>query len=495
MMGHDRALHADAFVVLGLAILVAYGGVWTRGVQGDDLCMCELASMHGYWEAVRLWLQNWNGRVFLALTQIGSYSLPGFAQPLEARWYLFHAAVILAHGVNCILLFRWLAGGGVAAGLALPASLVLAVHPFTIESVLWLAAAYGYVFGTLLAMLAVQTYFVYDRTLRWRWLILSIAFALAASLGIEQYLVVLGALAVLNLARARWHRPRAPAWLPLLIMAGCAVAFLALHFGLFPSTAGRLARVAVNAGSSEGPGLGWKLAWYLSLVPGASPWGGFMQIGVEMVRQHTTLGALVALLALGAAWRVAMPGAWPNQVQASPTHVRPWLFASGAVVFLAALAPFLFTGKYGVSLRNLYLALPGLLTAGSAVLTPIADSTLGRQVLRLVLVPAVAIGMVLCLVADIGAQGVFAHSWSFHRQLIQSIQADADIIRAAGSVRVTGIPPRPYKAIAQIDSSWAFPCLVRWTVADSQVTAWNNLMAPNPRVDWSHAHQIRWPGY
>jgi hypothetical protein len=96
-----------------------------------------------------------------------------------------------------------------------------------------------------------------------------------------------------------------------------------------------------------------------------------------------------------------------------------------------------------------------------------------------------------CLTIDIGAQAVFARSWRFHQGVIHAVETDAASIRAAGALEMTGIPAMPYKAISQIDNSWAFPCLVRWVLGDNEVRAWNNLMRSADRLDAStRIHRI-----
>jgi hypothetical protein len=63
-------------------------------------------------------------------------------------------------------------------------------------------------------------------------------------------------------------------------------------------------------------------------------------------------------------------------------------------------------------------------------------------------------------------------------------------------LEVTGIPAMPYKAISQIDNTWAFPCLVRWVVKDNEVQAWNNLMLPEGRPNgFPNIHRIHWREY
>jgi hypothetical protein len=93
--------------------------------------MCELATTHGYWEAVQLWLENMNGRLFLALTQVGSYHLPWFSTPLNAPWFILHAMIVGAHMAFCGLLFSLLSRTGIATGASLAAVLVFAIHPIT----------------------------------------------------------------------------------------------------------------------------------------------------------------------------------------------------------------------------------------------------------------------------------------------------------------------------------------------------------------------------
>jgi hypothetical protein len=483
---------AWALGVVCVAVLVAYGGVWTRGIQGDDLCMCELASVHGYRDAVRLWLKNWNGRLFLALTQIGSYQLPWFSSPLRAPWFILHAVVVLAHLASCALLLRLLARAGVSSGAALAPVLVFAIHPAGFEPVLWLAAAYGYVFGALLTLSAAWAYLAYERSRRVAWLALACMLALAAALGIEQYLAVLGALAVLQLLRS-WRRGgRGVDWLPVLIVAACALVFVAIHFGIFSSTGSRLARATASTGATTAPSLAWQLAWSMSVVPHASPYGGVWTAGLESLGQHGALRILVAVAALVAAWRIAVAGAWADGTRA-PSTERLWLFGAGLVIFLAAMAPFLFTGTYGFGRRNLYAALPGLVVAGSAALDLLARPPALRLALRCVLALVAAAFVTISLVTNIGAQSVLARAWSFHLELIAAVEAESDAIRKAGAVQLSGIPSNPYKAIAQIDNAWAFPCLVRWVVSDGEVKAWNNLMRAEDRQSASQgAHRIDW---
>jgi len=489
----DSRAQTWAYLVIILAVLVAFGAVWTRGVQGDDLCMAELATANGYWDAVRSWLENWNGRLFLALTQIGTYSLPWFAHPLRAPWYLIHAMVVLAHMTICVLLISLLSRAGIAAGAALAATLIFALHPITFEPVLWLAESYGYVFGNLLTILAVWCYLEYERKGHIGWLLVSLLLALAAVLGIEQYLFVLCALAFVHLIRSRWHRPAHPAWLPLLIVACCTLVFLAFHFGVFSGTADRLARATAEAQHHSGPDIAWKLAWWLSLLPDASPYGGLLQWGLDTLTGHKGLIALLALVTLGAAWRTAAASSWQD-VASNPLPKRHlWLIITGMAIFCASLAPFLFTGRYGFATRNMYVALPGLLIMGAATLDLMSTPTALRKILRLSLAPVVAVFAVTSLTVDIGAQALFARSWRFHQDVIHQIEADTAAIGAAGALEMTGIPAMPYKAISQIDNAWAFPCLVHWVVGDSNVQAWNNLMwSEDKPYAPPNSHRIVW---
>ena len=480
-----------AYAIICFAVLVAYGGVWTRGIQGDDLCMCELASTHGYWDAVQHWLKNWNGRLFLALTQIGSYHLPWFSKPLHAPWFVLHAVAVLAHLATCGLLLHLLGRAGVATGAALAPVLVFAIHPIGFEPLLWLAAAYGYIFGTLLTVSVVWTYLEYERSHRVAWLALTSVLVLATALGIEQYIAVLCTLAVLQLCRS-WQRGlRSLDWLPILIVAVCAVVFLAIHFEAFSSTGARIARATASNGQAESPGFVWQLAWFMSLVPGASPYGGVFNAGLESLDQYGVLPPVVAVASIGAAWGLAAPGAWECGTQASSS--RMWILAAGLAIFLAAMTPFLFTGMYGFGRRNLYAALPGLVIAASAGLDLMARLPSLHRMLRWVLPPVAAAFVAISLVIDIGAQSIFARSWSFHKDLISAIEKEADAIRKAGAVNLTGIPQNPFKAIAQIDNAWSFPCLVRWVVANGEVQAWNNLMRHADQHDFSGSeHRLHW---
>ncbi len=198
-----------------------------RAASRATTCACANSPTRmGYWEAVRIWLENWNGRLFLALTQIGSYHLPWFSSPLQAPWFVLHAMIVVAHiWPSAVCSSACCRRAGIATGASLAAVLVFAIHPVTFEPVLWLAEGYGYVLGNLLTILAVWSYLEYERRSRLVWLIAAFLLALAATLGIEQYLFVLGALAIVHLLSSRWHTPRHPAWLPLLIVTSLCSRF------------------------------------------------------------------------------------------------------------------------------------------------------------------------------------------------------------------------------------------------------------------------------
>jgi hypothetical protein len=477
----DRS-RAWAHITLVVAILLAYGAVWTRGIQGDDVCMCELATSRGYWEAIQSWLETWNGRVFLAAAQLGTYHLPWFARPLDAPWYVLHALVLLGHIATCVLLMKLLWRGGVAVAPSLATVLVLAIHPITFESVLWLAAGYGYVFGTLLATLAVWTYLAFERSGHLGWLVLTAVFALAATLGIEQYLPVLGALAITHLVRARWQASRQPAWIPLAIVIGCAVVFLLFHFGLFPSSRGRIERATSIQEVAAGASLVWRLAWWLSLLPDASPWGGLMRSGIDVVKQLMWLAPLIMAAAIVAGWRVGASAGWRRApaTTGQPAHV--WLVIAGLALSTAAVLPFAFTGGYGVGRRNAYVMLPGLLVAGAAVLDALYVRTkpAWRKAARYVLAPMVAVAVAVSIVIGVGAQAMLAQSWAFYRALIGTIEPHADAIRSTGGLELTVTSQRPYGAISQMHP-WVFPCLVRWVTGDASVRSWISVTPPDKR--------------
>jgi hypothetical protein len=477
----DRS-HAWAQVTLVLAVLLAYGAVWTRGIQGDDVCMCELATSRGYWDAVRFWLQTWNGRFFLAATQLGTYALPWFARPLDAPWFILHALVLLGHTVTCVLLLKLLWRAGVAVAPSLAAVLVLAIHPITFESVLWLAAGYGYVFGTLLAILAVWTYLEYERSGHRVWLVLTVAFALAATTGIEQYFPVLGTLAILHLVRARWRPHRRPAWVPLAIVVGCAAAFLLIHFGLFPSSRGRIERATSIHETAAGASLPWRLAWWLSLLPDASPWGGLMRSGIDVVKRLVWLAPLIVAAAIAAGWRVGASADWERPPSTTAQRAHLWLVVAALAVAAAAVLPFAFTGGYGVGRRNAYVMLPGLLVAGAAALDVLYKRTrpAWRKAARYLLAPMVAAVVAASIVTGIGAQAMLAQSWAFHRGLIGAIELHADAIRSTGGLELTVASQRPYGAISQMHP-WVFPCLVRWATGDSGVRSWISVTPPDKR--------------
>jgi hypothetical protein len=192
---------------------------------------------------------------------------------------------------------------------------------------------------------------------------------------------------------------------------------------------------------------------------------------------------------------MAAASSWPVVAARPHSNHHLWLIIMGVAVFSAALLPFTFTGKYGFAIRNMYVALPGLLIAGAAVLDLLSKLHIWRTVLRFTLAPVVATFLAMSLTIDIGAQATFAQSWQLHQEVIHAIKADAEAIRQSKAVEVTGIPPVPYEGTSMLSTAWAFPCLVHWVVGD-EVKSWNNLMPFDQRplgLQNSHRVHLRSP--
>lgn len=322
---------------------------------------------------------------------------------------------------------------------------------------------------------------------------MALLLALLAVLGIEQYVFVLGALAWVHWFRSRWHKPAHAAWIPVLAMLCLVLVFVASHYVFFSGTAERLARVTRAVQPAEGPGFTWKLAWMLSLLPGASRYGGLLEVGLGTLQGHRWLIALITVVALAAAWRTAAASSWRAEASHPVPDRRPWLTITGVAVFCAALLPFMFTGRYGFDTRNLYAALPGLVTVGAVVLDALRASNAWRRGLRSLLGLAVAAYVAISLTINIEMQSVLARGWQFHQDVMRMIEVDAEAICAAKALELTGIPMQPYRAISQMGNGWAFPCLVGWVTGDDEVQAWNNLMRPEDRPQGMRTtHRIQW---
>ena len=54
-------------LVVILTVVLSYGAVWTRSLQGDDFCMGSIANAGGYWGAVSYWLNHHQRAVVLGL--------------------------------------------------------------------------------------------------------------------------------------------------------------------------------------------------------------------------------------------------------------------------------------------------------------------------------------------------------------------------------------------------------------------------------------------
>lgn len=352
-----------AIALLSFLTLVAYGAVWTRGVQGDDLCICELASTYDFSVAVQRWLDQWNGRLFHSVVQIGTYGLPWFADPFRAPWYLLHGGSVLAHTLFCCLLLHLLLRAGIGRGAALVSTTAFAVHPITAEPVLWLAESSGYVLGNLLLLLAIWAFLQHERRPGAPWAVLTVLLAVCATLTIEQYLPALCLLALAYWVWSRREGARRTPWLAVAAVFFCVLAFAVFHFGGFSGTADRLSRVHDQppAAGEQRPSLLWTFAWWLVLAPDMGLFSGALVSGWRILLNDWRVMAAVGVAVIAATAMIASRSTWTAPRTVPARSYRFWLIIAGLLAFTGSLLPFLVTGRYGIAVRNMYVALPGLL--------------------------------------------------------------------------------------------------------------------------------------
>jgi hypothetical protein len=498
-IGRQIAGHAGpvlGLLVVTLTVVLSYGAVWTRSLQGDDFCMGSIANAGGYWEAVSYWLNHINGRWLLALGQIEMFRLPGFTDPVTGPWWVYHAAIVLIRLATVVLLMRVLVRIGLPQGAAIAAALWFGLHPVSSEALLWLAAAYGYVPSTLLLLILVLLYLKYDAGGQVFWLAGATILAVVLTAGIEQYIVALGALALVHLIRSRFDPRVGHPWVPFAILAVCVAVFVLTHFVLFHGTPGRIATAAGEGDSVAHAG--WLLAWWLNFLPVSSPYGLRFDTGLQVLSEHSGLGLAVVLASFAGAWVVGRPASWQGET-AGPTAAvdRLWLSLAGAALVLVPLVPFLFTGRYGMRPRSLYLPMLGLAVLGAVALSQMAQWLQARPALcramRWSLALSVAGFVAVSLTTNIGAQRFNFESAELHAGVMRAMVRDREAILQAGAVAVEGLPPPPYDEIAHMDTGWDFACLADWMFGAGRVVAWNNLTpAADVPVFAGEPHRILW---
>lgn len=466
-----------AFIVLALAMLLSYGAVWTRALQGDDFCMGYEANAYGFWGSVYNWLNHHNGRLFLALLQTGMYSLDGFSNPAHAPWYLYQGTILLAYLATAWLLMKILLDAKLPLGAAFVGVLPFAIHPVLSQVPMWLAAGYGYITGALFLFIAVLSYLRYERGGHPVWSAVATITAVAATASIEQFLPVLAGLVLLQTIHAKSTGGARRPWLPWMILGLCLVEFIGFHFILFPGTMHKLAHVAGEGGSAIQ--VVRQLAWWLNPLPFSSPYVSRFDLGLELLRSSWILAAGCVVAMLGAAWVTGRRGSWHETDGIRIGSRIPWLSILGTILILAPLVPFFFTGHNGMRPRNLYVSLMGVAVLGAVGLSKLVlwasvNSALQR-LLRWILAGCVATFVGLGIVTNLGAQRYFARSWALHTGVMASIERGRAEIQQVGALVVEGIPPPPYDEIAHMDTGWDFTCLVRWMLNDDQIQGWTNL--------------------
>lgn len=472
-----------AIGLLFLTILLSYGLIHTRGLQCDDFCMGWLAYRSSLIDGVLFWTENYNGRAFLAVVQQLMYKLPMFNDPLNGKWFIYHGLIVLMHFFNTFLIYILLRRFALCIASVLLACLIFSIHPILMQSIMWLAAGYGYVLGTSLFLLGAY-FFLSDikQPALWK-MVLSFIFFLFASLGIEQFVVVLMTLAFLNafyLNRGSRFRHR---YAPLIISCIIAMIMLSMHFTLTTGTVQRMHR-AHSAGIEMKPVTETlrTFLWRLNPWPSHSPFGSRFAVGLEFLKANfvLTVGVLAAILL--SVLTCLRKSTW--MIDSSLSVSRRKLAIVGAMICGAALAPFVFTGRYGMHPRVLYIPLMGISVTGAVFLDKFFPERKWTSVFtKFVVTILCGLFIGLSIITNLGAQKFFADSWDMHKNVMTSLIRDKQLIKEKRYIEIEGIPPAPLDEIHHLDTSWGFPCMVRWLLNDQTVSGWTNQMPLEERRD------------
>lgn len=454
----------------------------------DDYCMGMLANSAVYLDAVDTWINQNNSRLFLALLQTALYRLPFFSDPVNAAWTWLHLAMLGMHLAVCLALYQFFLRMQLAIAPSLIATVIFAVHPMISQPVLWPAAAIGYLLGTLLLIGSIATYHRYERTESHFWLLLAFTQALLASLGIEQFIVALGALSLLHLliGKSSWNARHR--FLPLVLMILIGAVFLAVHFLFFAGTVNKISRTTEEAAGFFH--IFWLFFWWLNPFPSHSPYELRFYSGLELISKEPMLCSIITLCVIFTILLLARHSSWSSaQTKESGTY---WLaILAGICIFAAPLLPFFIMNGYHFRPRVMYLPMLGIVISGGATLHLIASSRQWGKTLRLTVALFASCLFFSCIVTDLGAQRLFAESWSINRSLISILVAEEKQIREAGFVFVDGLPPCAYDEIAQLDTAWGFPCMITWVLKDPKLKGHTNLMRDlKSKTTQSSTHRI-----
>lgn len=475
-----------AITLLFLTILLSYGLIHTRGLQGDDFCMGWLAYRSSLIDGVLFWLENFNGRAFLALIQQLMYKPSLFNDPLNGKWYIYHGLIVLMHFFNTFLLYTLLRKFKLCTASALLACLVFCIHPIHMLAIMLLAAGYGYVLGASLFLLGVY-FFLSDNKKPALWkMALSTIFFLLASLGIEQFVSLLMTLAFLNafyLNRGSRFRHR---YTPLIISCIIAMVMLSTHFILTTGTVERMHRAGIEMQSLTETLR--TFLWRLNPWPSHSPFGSRFAAGLEFLKANFALTAGVLSAVLIAVLIFLRKSTWA--INSSLSTARSKLAIVGVMICAGSIAPFALTGRYGMPPRALYLPLIGISIIGAVFLDKFFLKMKWLAGLKVVATGLCVLFVCLSIISNLGAQKFFADSWNMHKTVMASLTRDKPLIKEKRYIEIEGIPPAPIDEIRHFDTSWGFPCMAHWLLNDHSVSGWTNQMPSEQRRDGQPIHYI-----
>ena len=298
------------------------------------------------------------------------FSLPGFTDPMTGAWWVYHGAIVLIRLATVVLLMLALVRVGLHQGAAIAGALLFGLHPVSSEAILWLAAAYGYITSALLLLAAVLFYLKYERRRS-----CSVGWGGGSSGGADR------------------HRDRT---------VHCSLG------GTGPGTSDPVAfrpagRPPLGAAGDPGdlPG-GVSDGTLCGGQRDLQPYrrccrGGELRhsrrLALRLVAEFSALRARpmacastlvfkccssIGVWVLRLRWLrlrrpgasgALPPGAGGDPMAQTAAADRLWLAVAGAALVVGPVVPFLFTGRYGMRPRNLYLPLMGLAVLGAVALS------------------------------------------------------------------------------------------------------------------------------
>ena len=445
----------------GILIILSYGSVTTRGGYADDFAFLAYSSTHSYIDAVLSWSSTFNSRISQGVMMPLLQKWLTADAPDSIHWTAIHVAGLLAFVASVFLLYKIMQLFRIPWQASITAILIFSLNPIKAEALLWPATIIGYIFPLCIFLFTTWFYFrnakhQMETPVR---LIISVLLFVFCLFAIEQLFPLLVLVVAMRLVFFNTSRQQ-------LVATITGTLLITIIYGLVTFSGKTTERLdpftGINTSSIVSHSIDVLKSSLTDLV-GHTP-----RILIdpyfhsELLEAGDSAAFMLATFTIAILMIVLFRRL--NNEDGPARHADTkllLLFATGALIYLATISPFMVLSYY-IAIRALYIPSLGIALMAGAIFAFLAIRA-RHQWQNIILTGPLAMILVVFVLVNIFSQNDFSRQWLLEQDILDYVSSVKNDIPENTELSIFNVP-KTYGPSPGFVNRFGFNGIVNWIV-------------------------------